>query len=87
MLEIRYHARFLKEVRVLPKPQQVKFARLLEVLAADPYDPRLHTKRLTGELVGVLSFRITRDWRVLFCFLNEDTIQLLTVGHRSSIYQ
>lgn len=37
MLEIRYHARFLKEVRVLPKPQRVKLAWLLEVLAADPY--------------------------------------------------
>jgi addiction module RelE/StbE family toxin len=87
MVDIVYHTRFLKEVRTLPQVQQKKLARLLAVLAENPYDPRLHTKHLSGELVGVLSFRVTREWRVLFCFLDKDTIRLLTVGHRSDIYQ
>ena len=51
MMDIIYHARFLKEVRNLPKAQQKKLARLLEILAENPYDVRLHTKHLSGELV------------------------------------
>jgi len=87
MVGVVYHARFLKETRTLPKSQQKKLARLIELLADDPYDARLHTKHLSGELIGVLSFRVTRDWRVLFCFLDEETIKLLAVGHRSDIYE
>lgn len=87
MVDVVYHTRFLKEARALPQAQQKKLARLLEMLAENPYDPRLHTKHLSGELLGVLSFWITRDWRVLYCFSDENAIRLLTVGHRSDIYQ
>ena len=78
---------FLKEVRRLPKAQQEKLAQLFELMTHDPYDSRLHTKHLSAELVGLLSFRITRDWRVLFRFVDERTIQLVDVGHRKDIYK
>lgn len=38
-------------------------------------------------LAGLLAFRITRDWRVMFQFLDEATVQLLRVAHRSDIYR
>ncbi len=87
MMRVVYGAGFLKSARALPIPQQQKLAKLVERLAENPYHPLLHTKRLSGELIGLLSFRITRDWRVVFYFMDADTIQLLHVGNRKDIYR
>jgi mRNA-degrading endonuclease RelE of RelBE toxin-antitoxin system len=48
-------------------------------------DPRLHIKRLR-ELSGVYSFRITRRFRVLFYFRNDEAV-FFKIGHRKSIYK
>lgn len=87
MLEIVYHSHFLKSARNLPKAQQVKLAVLIEHLQKNPYDPRLHTKHLSSPLIGLLSFRITRDWRVVFQFIDENTIQLIETAHRKDVYR
>ena len=60
---------------------------LLELLREQPFHPSLHSKRLSGPLLGLFSFRITRDWRVMFQFTSAMTIQLLRVAHRSDIYR
>ncbi|MBI2459523.1 MAG: type II toxin-antitoxin system RelE/ParE family toxin [Parcubacteria group bacterium] len=52
-----------------------------------PFHPLLHAKRLSGKLAGLLSFRITRDWRVIFQFNDPETIQLLRVKHRKDVYR
>lgn len=86
MIRIAYHRNFLKSSTRLPKAQQDKLAKLIGLVQENPFHPLLHTKRLTKELAGFLSFRITRDWRVIFQFLDPETIQLLRVGHRKDIY-
>ncbi len=87
MIQVVYHHNFLKSAKKLPKFQQNKLAHLLENLQNNPFDLSLHTKRLTGDLIGLLSFRITRDWRVIFQFLNHETLQLLDIKHRKDIYR
>jgi len=87
MLEIVYHSHFIKSARKLPKAQQIKLATLILHLRKNPYDPRLHTKHLSSPLLGLLSFRITRDWRVIFKFIDENTIQLTDTGHRRDVYR
>ncbi|OGZ31801.1 MAG: hypothetical protein A3H02_01980 [Candidatus Niyogibacteria bacterium RIFCSPLOWO2_12_FULL_41_13] len=87
MIKITFGANFLKSAKKLPKKQQEKFAALLEILQKNPFRPGLHTKSLTGKLAGFYSFRITREWRVIFQFLNPDKIKLLEIGHRKDIYK
>lgn len=87
MITLVYGERFLQSARVLPTPQQRKLARLLETLRENPFHPVLHSKRLSGELAGILAFRITRDWRVMFQFNDPTTIQLLRVVHRKDAYR
>ncbi len=84
---VRYGSHFLKNARLLPKAQRQKLAKLLELLQDNPYHPLLHTKPLTNELVGLYSFRITRDWRVIFRFDSITEIVLVDVGNRKDIYQ
>lgn len=86
-MRIVYDKNFLKAVSALPKNIQIKLAKLLELLQKNPFHPLLHTKHLSEELAGFLSFRITRDWRIIFYFKNADTIHLVKVGHRKDIYR
>ncbi len=87
MLTVVYTNFFLKSAGKLPKPQQNKLAQLLEIIQNNPFNPKLHSKALTGPLTGLYSFRITRDWRVIFQFLNPDTVKLIDIGHRKNIYK
>jgi len=87
MVHVVYSRHFLKSARVLPKAQQRKLAILLEKMAQNPYDPVLHTKHLSEPLIGLLSFRVTREWRVMFRFRDESTIELIEVAHRRDIYR
>lgn len=62
-------------------------ASFLDILTKNPFHPLLHTKQLTGTLRKNYSFRITRDWRVIFVFMDIETIKLLRVGHRKDVYR
>ena len=87
MMNIEYDRAFEKQVARLEPRLRDKLATLLTLLAQNSYDTRLHTKPLSEPFVGMLSFRITRDWRVSFCFRAADTIRLLEVKHRKDIYR
>lgn len=87
MIALRYHENFLVSAKQLPKDYQDKLARLLSLLQENPFHPLLHTKRLSGKLAGFLSFRITRDWRVIFQFSDPKTVQLLRVRNRKNAYR
>ena len=87
MIALVYGERFLQPVRAIPAAQQRKLSRLLDMLRENPFHPLLHTKRLSGDLAGVLAFRITRDWRVMFQFNDPMTIQLLRVVHLRDAYR
>ena len=87
MIDIVYGKAFLKSVKKLPVRQQRKLAGLLESLCENPFHSSLHTKQLSGELVGFYSFRITREWRAIFQFVNICKVKLVAVGHRKDIYK
>ena len=87
MITIIYGDRFFRSVQKLSKKQRVKLAKLLTILQQNPFDTRLHTKHLSGPLVGLFSFRITRDWRVIFQFLSSNQTKLIDIGHRKEIYR
>lgn len=87
MIRIVYVPRFLKSVQRAPHDIQRTLAHRLSLLKENPFHSQLHTKRLSGPLAGFLSFRVSRDWRVVFQFLDAHTIKLLRVTNRKDIYQ
>ena len=76
---------FRKELEKLPKRIKKLFQRQKSIFKKNWLDPRLHTKRIK-ELPGVYSFRITRSYRVLFYFRDDDAI-FFAIGHRKDIYR
>ena len=86
-MTIVYGSSFLKSAKKLPANSREKLAYLISLFQKNPFNPLLHTKSLSGSLSGLYSFRITRDWRVIFQFVDTNTTKLLLVGHRKDIYQ
>jgi addiction module RelE/StbE family toxin len=86
-LQVKLTRAFLKSSKKLPVKQLEKLGSLLEILCDNPFSPLLHTKALTGTLTGFYSFRITRDWRVIFQFLDEVTLKIIDVAHRRDVYR
>ena len=86
-MKIVYGNGFLKSLSRFPPDIQKKTASLLEFLQNNPFHPLLHTKKLTGRLAGFFSFRITRDYRVIFEFSDPDTLRLTRAADRKEIYR
>lgn len=87
IIRIVYSRDVLKSAKKLPKRQQMKLAELLEIVKENPFNSFLHTKLLTDHLASFYSFRITRDWRVIFQFISPDIIKLVAINHRKDIYK
>jgi mRNA-degrading endonuclease RelE of RelBE toxin-antitoxin system len=86
-MTIEYDRVFLKEVKKLPQQQQRLLAQKLVILLNNPFDSRLHTKQLSTPLEGVFSFRITREYRVLFRFIDAERIFVFSARHRKDVYR
>ncbi len=86
-MKVIYDKSFLKQAKILPQKTSAKLADLIILLKDSPFHNLLHTRPLAGKLEGFFSFRITRDWRVIFLFLDQTTIHLITVKHRKDIYR
>ncbi|MBI2676765.1 MAG: type II toxin-antitoxin system mRNA interferase toxin, RelE/StbE family [Candidatus Yanofskybacteria bacterium] len=78
---------FLKSAKDLPDKIQNKLDTQTALLEQNIFHPLLHTKQLSADLSGFYSFRITRDYRVIFQLLSPDTVQLIRVANRKDIYR
>ncbi len=87
MTRLEYGRGFLKRAQSLSATEQQKLALLLECLANNPFDARLKSKKLSGNLAGFFSFRVGREWRVLFQFLDPRCIKLIDVAQCKDIYR
>ena len=85
--EISHSKKFLKFSLKLSVQHQKHLALLLELLEENPFNPKLHTKLLSGKLAGFYSFRITREYRVMFRFAPNNIIELVDIAHRKDVYR
>ena len=75
---------FVQDLLRLPKPIQQLLQKQERIFRDNWLDPRLHTKRVK-ELPGVYSVRITRRYRALFYWKDQEAI-FFSMGHRKDIY-
>jgi len=86
-MDVRYDSSFVKSVKKLPKDIQRALAKKILYLQDNPFDSRLHTKQLSTPLEGIFSFRINREYRVLFRFDSPTAVFLLSTKHRKDVYR
>lgn len=86
MHKLTFGNRFFKSAKNLDKNTKSKLKLSLDILVENPFDLRLQTKPLSGNLSGYCSYRLGKDYRVIFKFTSDNTIFLLNVGNRKDIY-
>ncbi len=63
---------------------------VLRLLVEDPFDPRLRTHKLKGQLEGTWACTIGYDMRLIFEFVKgagkEDDILLIEIGTHEEVY-
>ncbi|OHA71285.1 MAG: hypothetical protein A3F15_01540 [Candidatus Wildermuthbacteria bacterium RIFCSPHIGHO2_12_FULL_40_12] len=87
MYQLVFGKSFLRTAERLDNKLKPKLKSSLDILLKNPFYPTLHTKHLTGKFSGYHSFRLGRDYRVIFKFVANEEIRLLDVGHRKDIYK
>jgi len=87
MREIVFSDNFVSSVKNLDRVIAVKINNGLALLQKNAFHPKLHTKPLRGKLTGFYSFRVGRDYRVIFKFLQNKNIFLISAEHRSKVYK
>ena len=77
---IHFAPRFLKSFSKLPLSVQKIAKKKDGWFRVDPFDDRLRTHKLKGELSGAWSYSVNREYRVLFRFIQEDEVLYYDVG-------
>ncbi len=81
---VRRFQRFLKKH---PDLETTVFD-VLRRLEVDPFDPKLHTHSLSGELKGYWGVRITYAYRLVVTIeISEEEIILLDIGSHDDVYR
>jgi len=82
-MRIFYSSKFAREYRKLPLRIKKIAERKEQIFRKDPFDPQLKTHKLKGSLKGFLSFLIDRKYRIIFEFINRNTVWFHSVGEHS----
>lgn len=85
-MRIVYSLEFEKRYRRLPIEIQKKAEFKETIFRENPFDARLKTHKLHGRLDDFLAFSIDYRYRIVFKFLEKDTVRFYAVGDHS-IYQ
>ena len=85
MFEIIISEEFKKRFEELPKNVKKKFFRKIKIFNQNPYHPILNAEKLGPPFKNIWSFRIDRSYRVIFKFVKERKILLITCSHHSWI--
>lgn len=85
-MKIVYAQEFQKQLKKLPVDIQAIYHRQENIFRANWRDPRLHIKKLI-EQPFPFSFHITRNYRVLFAFVEADMVLFATIGNRKDVYR
>ena len=87
MLEIFYTAEFKERYNMLPAVIQKKAEKQEKIFRQNHFHPSLHTEKLEPKGKEVWSFRIDKEYRILFKFSSPNKAILYTCGHHNWIYR
>jgi len=86
MKQIIFQPEFERNAKRLPEHIKRLLKELLVFFQQDPFHPRLHSKPLKESWSGCFSFRVTRNYRVIFK-PSSDMITVYTIDHRKDAYR
>lgn len=80
MLVIYPSTRFKRSFKKQPPHIKADFADKIEIFKTHPFHPLLHTHKLRGRLALYYGFYLQDGFRVLFDFMESNTVLLVNIG-------
>ena len=68
------------------KNLEERFRNRVAIFQENPFDPKLKTHRLSGQLHGLWSFSIDYDMRVVFSFVEPGRALFVDIGTHEEVY-
>lgn len=87
MFDILYTDEFAKRYFKLPENIKRKAENQERLFRENPFYPSLHTEKLQPKNREVWSFRINKEYRIIFRFLKNNQVLFLAAGHHHWIYK
>lgn len=78
-----YNKSFKKKDRFI----QHKALERIRLFREDPFNVLLNNHSLAGEYENWRSFSVTGDYRILFYYINENTVVFSDIGTHSELYE
>ena len=85
-MKISYSNRFAKQYKKLPSSIQDIAEFKEEIFKKDPFDSRLKTHKLHGNLNGLWAIRIDYQYRLIFEFIKKNQTHFHSVGNHDIYY-
>lgn len=79
-MKIYYRPRFEREYKKLPLSLQLLAEKRVALFQNNPYDSRLKTHKLHGDLEGFHAFWVDFHNRIMFDFVDEETVEFYSIG-------
>ena len=76
---IHYHKTFLKHAQKY-RAKKKAVEKSISLFQKNPSDPRLKTHKLYGKLAGNWSFSIDYHLRIMFMFIDKQTVLFIDIG-------
>jgi len=85
-MKIIFHKTFEKQYKKFPDKirQRIKERNIL--FEKDPYNPILNNHALNGKYAGYRSISVTGNIRIIYKFLDKDTVLFSELGTHSKLY-
>lgn len=80
MLKILYSPRFAKRFKKLSQSIKEKAIEKEKIFRQNPFDGRLRTHKLHGEMDNCWAFSVDYSTRIIFSFENNEIIHFHTIG-------
>jgi|WetSurMetagenome_2_1015567.scaffolds.fasta_scaffold1610682_1 addiction module RelE/StbE family toxin len=89
MIEIIWDNKFKRSYKKKIQPNEnlkSKFVSTIKLFEVDPFNPKLRTHKLTGQLKNAWAFSIDFDCRVIFEFVEPDKVLFIEIGSHEEVY-
>jgi len=85
-MKVLYSPCFVRKYKKLPNKIKNLIENNEKIFLENPFDKRLNTHKLTGKFKDLWSFSVDYKYRIVFEFIDKNTIHFHSVGNHQ-VYQ
>jgi len=86
-VNIQFHKNFEKKYKKLSAKLKSQVKERNKVFSENPFDPILNNHALQGKYSGYRSLNVTGNLRIIYRFLNKDTVLFVDIDSHSNLYK